>query len=128
MPKYKKFSVLWFVNFLLIYVAVSFLPTNYTVGNDLFTPFQSAVFTSFVWNMVIWKVGNLMKEFEVNIKAEMNMMFVYLAFNFVSIWLLARFAVLTGFGVSSYLYVFLLAFVANFVQYKTWLWVDSKKK
>ena len=119
---------MWLVNVILLYLAVGLLPTYYTLGNNLFTPLQAAFFVALVWNIVLWKVGDIVKDLEIKFKAEMAMMFVYLAFNFSTLWLLARLAVITGFGVSSYIYVFLLAFVANFVQYKTWQWTDKKRK
>ena len=127
MKRYKQFTLLWLVNVVLLYLAEMLLPTQFTLGNNLFTPMLAALFTGFVWNVVLWNAEGMFKDLEMQSKNMMVMMGEYLGLNFVTLWLLARFAVLTGFGVSSYVYVFGLAFVANFVQYQTWV-LTSKKK
>lgn len=128
LKKYNQFLVLWIVNIALLYLANKLFPLYYTLGNNLFTPMQAAVFSGLIWNWVLWNAGSELKKFELDTKSAMGMMLEYLAINFVTVWLIARFAYMTGFGVASFLYVFGLAFVANFVQYKVWTAVDAKGK
>jgi len=92
----------------------------------MFTLIQSAFFVGFIWNVVLWNIEPTFKDMEIKLKGMMPMMLSYLAINFATIWILARLAVITGFGVSSFVYVFGLAFVANFVQYQVWEYTEKK--
>jgi len=126
MKRYKRFLLLWSTNIVLLYSANMLLPTHFTLGNDMFTLIQSAFFVGFIWNVVLWNIEPTFKDMEIKLKGMMPMMLSYLAINFATIWILARLAVITGFGVSSFVYVFGLAFVANFVQYQVWEYTEKK--
>jgi O-antigen/teichoic acid export membrane protein len=126
LKNYQKFIVYWIANFLLLYLATSLLPGNYVFGNSIFTPVRAMLFTSFIWNIAIWKAESIFKEMELDFKDNMSMMLEYLVLNFATLWLTSRFSFIFGFGVGSYLYVLALAFVANLVQYFVWMKVDKK--
>ena len=127
MKRYYKFLVFWLINVALLYLVAMFMPANFKLGNDIFTAIQAALFTGFVWNWVLWNAESTFKDLEIDLQSPMAMMIVYLGVNFVTIWLLARFAFMSGFGVSSYIYVFMLALVGNLLQYMAWRAMDKKK-
>ncbi len=127
MKKLTIFLSLWLVNSALIYLANSFLPANYALGNDIFTPLQAAMFTGLVLNWIIWNVEKQLKEFEIKLEGQMQMMLAYLLVNFASLWIFARLAFIFGFGVISFVWVFALALVANFAQYFVWSYLSKKK-
>lgn len=127
MKKYQQFLALWGVNVALLYLAMLLLPTGYALGNNIFTPVQAAVFVAFVWNYVLWNAESEIKRMEIKLANPAAMMGLYLALNFATLWVLARFAVLTGFGISSWMHVLGLAFVGNFVQYGVWKMTQKKK-
>jgi len=126
LKRYQKFAILWAVNSALLYLAAMFVPVHYTLGNNMFTSFQAALFTGFVWNHILWHAESMFKDLEIKAGSPMSKMLTYLILNFGLLWLLARFAFLTGFGVSSYMYVLVLALVGNFVQYSAWRMMDKK--
>ncbi|MFC1649588.1 hypothetical protein ACFL2C_02640 [Patescibacteria group bacterium] len=126
MKRYQRFAILWAINTIILYLAAMLLPANYSLGNHIFTPMQAALFTGFVWNYVLWNVEPMSKDLEIDLKSPTTMMLVYLGVNFASIWLLARLAFMSGFGVSSYMYAFILALVANLVQYGAWRMMEKK--
>lgn len=103
------------------------LPLHFELGNSMLSPFQAAVLSGFVWNWVVWHTESYLKEFEIKLKDSFSMMASYLVVNFATIWILARFAVITGVGIGSYLYVLLLAAVANFAQFAAWQAMEKKK-
>ena len=127
MNKLKTFVVLWLVNSALIYFANSFMPKNFALGNDIFTPLQAAAFTGLVWNWIIWNVEKQLKEFEIKLDGQMQMMLAYLLVNFGSLWIFARLAFVFGFGVISFVWVFALALVATLVQYFVWSSLSKAK-
>ncbi len=111
----------------MLYLAAMLLPTHFTLGNNLFTALQSALFVGFLWDTILWKGESWFADLEMQSKSPMVMMLQYLAVNFAALWVFARLAVITGFGASSFVYVFGLAFVANFVQYQIWQMADKSK-
>jgi hypothetical protein len=127
MPKYQKFIVFWVINAVLLYLFQMVFPTHYTLGNSILEPYQAAVITSFVWNFVLWNVEPLLKTVDIQLKGAMNMALGYLVVNFALVWLIARYSILSGVGISSVLYVFLLALVANFLQYFAWMQLEKQK-
>lgn len=111
----------------MLYLAAMLVPAGFALGNSLFSPIMSALFTGFVWNKVMWHAPEYFKEMEIGTEKPTNMFVAWLVLNFAVLWILARFAVLTGFGAMNYMYVAGLAVVGNFVQYGVWQAVEKKK-
>lgn len=126
MKKYIQFLLFWTVNSALLFLANAVFPEKYALGNSIFIPLQSVAFTGLVWAFVVWNVEKMAKDFEIDMKGNMEMMLVYLAVNFAALWLMARFAFIFGFGVFNFVWVLLLAFVANIVQYLVWNYSQKK--
>jgi hypothetical protein len=126
MKKYQRFIVFWLTDVILLYLSEIIFPDNYELGNSFLASYQAAFFTGLVWSWLIWNVEPQLKKFEIKLEGQLGMIISYLVANFAILWFLARFAVLTGFGVSSYLYVALLALVANIIQYFIWQNLERK--
>lgn len=125
--KFEQFLILWLVNVVLLYAATILFPENYTLGNSIFSDWQAAVFSGFVWNYAIWNLVPMLKEYDLKFEGKNALMLVYLAANFVTLWLIARFSFMTGYGIGSWMYVLGLAVVANFVQFFAWQATAKKK-
>ena len=69
----------------------------------------------------------LPKRLNFNIDKPLKMFFYYWLTNFVAIWILARFAALSGFGIEAYYWAISLGFVANLVQWVLWTVLDKAK-
>lgn len=126
MERYKKFIIFWLVNVVLLLVSAMLFPFNFTLGNSFFSSLQAAVFVGLVWNLVLWYTGPFFEDLELKLEEPMQMMAAYLLMNFATLWILARLAVITGLGVSSWMYVLGLALVGNFLQYYVWQSLESK--
>ncbi|QQS38399.1 hypothetical protein IPM62_03365 [Candidatus Woesebacteria bacterium] len=120
--------MLWVANSALLFSASLLFPAHFTLGNNLFTPIQAAIFTGFVWNYILWQIEPTFTDLEIKVKGQTNMALVYLVINFVSLWTIARMAFAFGFGISSYVWVFILSAIANFVQYTVWTKTEKAKK
>lgn len=127
MKKYTQFIVFWAGNSALLFLASTFFPERFALGNNIFTPLQAAVFTGLVWTYAVWRVEPTLKEFEVKLEGNTYMMLAYLAANFVVLWLLVRFAFISGFGAFSFVWVLALAAVANVIQYLAWNYTQKAK-
>lgn len=128
MKRYKQYLLFWLINVLLLYVFSLIFPSSVTLGNSIFKPYQALVFSGFIWNMALWVYEAAIKDLEIPQDNSTVMMLGYLFVNFATLWLIARFAFITGIGVSSFVYISILAVVANFIQYYTWSWMDKKSK
>lgn len=125
MPKYKIFLVYWFINAALIYLFQLIFPAQYNLGNSIIEPYQAVFITSFTWTLILWNIRPFFKSLDIEFKCNSMMAVKCLFVNFAIVWMIARYSILSGIGISSSLYVFLLALVANFAQY--WALLQFKK-
>ena len=116
MKKYYGFISFWLLDSLLLYLATVVYPAAYTLGTFRLSVFWAAVVAGFIWTVLVWFSEPIVAILKLKVSAKMKLVF-YLFANFVALWLVARIAPYSGFGVASFVWVFLLALVANFVQY-----------
>jgi len=127
LKKYTGFLVVWLTNIALIRLANSLWPNNFVLGSLTMSAFTGTIFTALAWTTLIWFTEPILKRFRLNLGKGMQIMLVYLAANFVSLWLISRLGPAIGFGISGIVWVFSLAFVANIVQYGVWLLLTKFK-
>lgn len=116
LKKYYAFVTYWAVDSLLLYLATVVYPTAYALGNFRFSVLWAAIVAGFIWTALVWFSEPILGLFKVKVEGGKQMIF-YLLVNFIALWLVARIASFSGFGVASFVWAFLLALVANFVQY-----------
>ncbi len=127
MKKVYLFLSMLVVNSVLLLLANWFLPNDFVLGTWRRGIFGSAVVAGVLWTIITLLVEPFMKVVNYKPKNPMMSMMVYLVVNFVALWITARMAPLTGFGVSGWLWIVVLAFVANIVQYGVWTVLDKAK-
>ncbi|HKB88643.1 MAG TPA: hypothetical protein VKC53_03250 [Patescibacteria group bacterium] len=118
--KYNGFIAMWLVNMVLLVLANMYWPRNFVLGSMTVSKWTAVVGVALLWNAALWATQPVADKLKVKLNSPMKMMLAYLAANFVALWVLARLGPGVGFGVSSSVLVFGLAFVANFVQYLVW--------
>ena len=112
---------MWVVNAVLIWLANMLYPANFVLGSLTMSAWSGIIAAALLWTALIWFTEPLAAKFKVKLKKGMPMMIAYLVSNFVSLWLLSRLGPAIGFGVSSWVYVLSLAFVANIAQFISWV-------
>ena len=115
MKKYYGFISFWVLDSLLLYLATLAYPTAYTLGNFRLSTLWAAIVAGFIWTVLVWFSEPIVAIVKLKVSDKMKMVF-YLFVNFVALWLVARIAPYSGFGVASFVWAFLLALVANFAQ------------
>lgn len=120
MKKYIPFLAFWGVDVVLLFLATSLFPNNFVLGTYRMSKFSSALFAGFVWTLIVWFSEPLTKKLKLKLEGQFKQMLLYLFSNFVALWVVAHLAFFTGFGVTSFIWVFVLAFFANFFQYIVW--------
>lgn len=114
------FVIIWVTNSILLYVAFSLYPLNFVLGNFRFGAIPSALWSGFAWTFITWLFKPVISKFNIKLNGLLMKSAFYLAANFVAIWITARMAPVTGFGVSSFTYVLGLAVVAEIAQLAVW--------
>ncbi len=116
LKKYCGFISFWVLDSLLLYLATVVYPAAYTLGTYRLSTLWAAIVAGFIWTALVWFSEPIVAMVKIKVSDKMKMFF-YLFANFVALWLVARIAPYSGFGVASFVWVFLLALVANFAQY-----------
>ncbi len=86
------------------------------LGNAVITKPMASVLVGLVLAVLISLVPTVTRKYDLKIKDEKSQTSVYFAVDLVSIWVIKRFADITGLGVSSILWVLILAIFAALVQ------------
>lgn len=119
---------MWVVNTLIFYLAAMILPASFVLGNNLFTSMQAAVVSGLILTIVSWLVDPFARLLEWDMKAMPNMMVAYFAGNVATVWFIARYSMLSGFGVANVLWVLILSVVTFVGQYTVAAAGMGKKK
>ncbi|MBI2065952.1 phage holin family protein [Candidatus Woesebacteria bacterium] len=116
LKKYYGFISFWVLDSLLLYLASVVYPAAYVLGTFRLSVFWAAIFAGFLWTVLVWFSEPIVAIVKLKISDKMKTFF-YLFANFVALWLVARISAYSGFGIASFVWAFLLALIANFVQY-----------
>lgn len=116
------------LNAVILYVGSILFPTQIVLGNYTLPPILAALTTGVLLTGVMAFTESAIKYYKLKIKKEMQLAMVYLVGNILGLWVLARLANYTGFGVSSYMVVIVLGIVLNTLQYVVWKMLEGKKK
>ena len=115
MKKYYGFISFWVLDSLLLYLATVVYPAAYTLGTFRLSTLWAAILAGFIWTALVCLSEPIVAIVKLKVPDKMKLVF-YLFANFVALWLVARIAFFGGFGVASFVWVFVLALVASFVQ------------
>jgi uncharacterized membrane protein YvlD (DUF360 family) len=118
------FLIFWVINSLLLYLSTLAFPGNFVLGTYRYSVLVAAIISGFVWTLLLWISKPV--QIRLKIKGELKKSVFFFGVNFVSLWLVARFAPYTGFGVTNFVYVLGLAATAEVVHSGIHWLVDIK--
>ena len=110
------FLTFWVVNTVVLLVANSIFGGNVVVGNQSISTGLSAIFAGLVLTALIPLAPKAVEQTGYKIKNQNVWPAIFLASNIVVLWILKRLAIVTGFGISSILWVLILAIIITFVE------------
>lgn len=93
---------LWLTNSIFFYLMSLALPQAVTIGNNIRTPITAIIFIGLFLTILIALTPSLVKLSGLKVKKETKLIFFYLILNTAGIWITARLAIFTGFGISSF--------------------------
>ena len=112
-----KFLSLWALNSLLFVVFGQLLAGKVVLGNDRVVAPMALVFGGLILTLVIYVIEPVIKQIGYKGKDKKILLGFYLVANFIGIWIIKRLERVTGVGISSTLYVVVLATIATFGQW-----------
>lgn len=125
MKKLKKnlinFVSLWVANAIVILVANLISKDNVVLGTKTMPYVAALLVTTFLLTAIIFLIKPALDWLKLKIEGDINWILIYLVTAIVAVWVLARLAMLTGFGISSYYIAIILGIIINIVQ-----WVAGK--
>ena len=114
-------------NELIIYLAAYFYPGSVVLGNASLSSMAALTVTAILLTLIISQVEPLLKLAKVRLKGDFAMAIVYGLVNIIGLWIIARTAIYTGFGISTVSVAVILGVVLNLAQYFVWKLVMGKK-
>jgi uncharacterized membrane protein YvlD (DUF360 family) len=114
---YLRFVLIWLANSLLVYIAFALYPSSYALGTA-FIPAGLAPFVAGLLLTLICRLGKiLLPKIGIELKGRYAKFLYYWLVNSAAVWIIARFAPYTGFGIAAYYWALLLGFFTSLVQW-----------
>lgn len=113
----KSLISLWLVNLLVIYFASLFYSQDIVLGNAVLPNWIALVIVSLILTLILAQVKPVIIALKLKSTNKLTRGIISGVVNIVVLWLLARMAIYTGFGVSSVFVVLILGIVLEIVQY-----------
>lgn len=110
----------WLANSITLLLIAAIFTGNVVLGNDKVSASMAAVLTGFIITVLSWLIEPGVKRSGYTIKNRQAWTFIYLAANLIIVWLIKRFALLFGLGVSGLLYVGVVGIILTLVQWSVW--------
>lgn len=99
----------WAAASLLIFIGSLLVPANVVLGNDKVGAFAAVLVSGFILVALDYIVIAVIRNMKIKIKNEYAWPVMFLVINGVILWIIKRFADLTGVGISNFVYVGVLA-------------------
>ena len=120
MKKYLPFISIWLVDTVVLYLAALSLPSYFELGSEAVSELPGAFLSALFIGLFNWAAKPILASFKIKLEGTARMFIFYWVSNFVAIWLVARFAVYSGFGMASFYWGIGLALFMNTAQYVMW--------
>ena len=116
MKKAKRFILYWIHNGILIYLANQIFPSKFVLGSLKLTFVAAILISSFALTLFLELVSMvLVKKRKIKLDNKNRFTIFWIA-NFIGLWLIARFAPFTGFGVVKFTWLIGFSFLVNILQ------------
>ena len=123
-----QFLSFWVVDVVVLLVASLIFKNNVVLGNDKVSTALAAVVCGFIITVLITLVDPAVKKSDFKVKNENLWAVIYFVVNALGIWVLKRFALMIGLGVSNLFFVAILALILTVAQWGAALANGSMKK
>ena len=113
---------------LLLFLAATIFTADVVLGTYRFSTLEAAVYSGFWITFLAWVVWDFIKARGVSLSNRAFGVTILWLANSAAVWMVARFAHLTGLGISSYRWALLLGLIVALAQGTVWANVKKAKK
>lgn len=122
------FLSFWLVNSIIFYFAPYVFVGLVVTGNARLGPFMAAVVSGFILTVVDVVTTPVFESLKIKLKDEWQWALAYLFVNVLGVWVIARYADLTGVGIASAWVAVIMGVIFNLAQWGTWKLLGDKSK
>lgn len=123
------FLSFWLVNSVIFYFAPYVFVALVVTGNARLGPFMAAVVSGFILTVADVITMPIFESLKIKLKDKWQWSLAYLFVNVLGVWVIARYADLTGVGISSAWVAVLMGVIFNLAQWGVWkMMAGSSKK
>lgn len=123
----KSWLFIWVTNATVIYLVSFFYPSAIVLGNAVLPNWVGLIVASLLLTLFLILVIPVVKTLKLKVGNDLSWSLIYGTVNIIGLWLLARIAAYTGFGISSVLVAIVLGIILNTIQYGIWKMLTGKK-
>jgi hypothetical protein len=113
---------------LLLFLAASVFTVDVVLGTYRFSTLEAAVYAGFWITFLAWIVWDFIKARGISLNNRVLAVVALWLANSAAVWIVARFAHLSGLGISSYRWALLLGLVVALAQGTFWANAKKAKK
>lgn len=113
-----KWTIIWFTNAVVLYLASLVFPSWVVLGNATLPGWMALVIASLILMLLLTQAMPAVKALKIKIEGKMQMGLIHGIVNIVGLWLLARGALYTGFGILSVWVAIALGVILTLIQWK----------
>ena len=122
------FLAIWIINTVTLLILSSIFSKNLVLGNDKIAKPMAGVLNGLLITGILYIVPLILKKVDFKIKNEKGVMAVYFVALIIGIWIIKRFAIISGFGISNILFVVICAAVIAALYWKSKIVLPSLYK
>lgn len=122
------FLSFWLVNSVIFYFAPYVLVGMVVTGNERLGPFMAALISGLILTVADVITMPVFESLKIKLKDEWQWSLAYLFVNVLGVWIIARYADLTGVGIASAWVAVMMGVIFNLAQWGTWKLLGDKTK
>jgi uncharacterized membrane protein YvlD (DUF360 family) len=120
-----RFGAYWIVNIIILLLVNTLFPGSFELGNVLWSTFAAAVISGILLTVLIFIARQIARYFKLPKRGRYFMFGYYWIIASASIWIIARIAAISGFGIARFYWAIATGFVVAGVH---WLVRQGLKK
>lgn len=110
----------WVINAFVLYLASVLMPDNVVLGSWRFSNIESSIYAGFWLTFLIWVCWDFAIAREFNLKNKTIAFIFFSLINAIAIWIVSRFASVTGFELINYQWAPVIGFASTILQKIPW--------
>lgn len=121
------YFVIGVVNAIAIYLTPNFFPGSVVLGTSTIPPVVAVIISGVLLTLVVSLVDPLMKQAKLKVTNELLWGAIYGIVNIIAVWVIARGAVYTGMGITSFFVAVMLGIILMLLQWGVWKMMLGKR-